>query len=118
MANLFGKSRKTITEHIGNIFKEKELNKKSVCRNFQHTTSDGKSYKTMAYNLDVIISVGYRVKSQRGTDFRIWATNVLKQFLVNGYAINEKRLKAQENKIKELQSTVVKLFMRSMSEKD
>ena len=70
MADLFDKSRVTITEHIRNIFKEKELNENSVCRNFRHTGSDGKSYEVQSYNLDVIISVGYRVKSKRGTQFR------------------------------------------------
>ena len=106
MSDLFGKSRTTVTEHISNIFREKELDRNSVCRDFRHTALDGKSYKTATYNLDVIISVGYRVKSQRGTEFRIWATNVLKQFLVNGYAVNEKRLKTQETKIKELQNAI------------
>lgn len=71
MAELFEKDRKTITEHIQNIFKEGELVEKSVCRKYQHTAEDGKMYKVMFYNLDVIISVGYRVKSIRGTQFRI-----------------------------------------------
>ena len=66
MAKLFGKSRTTITEHIQNVFKEGELSKNSVCRNFRHTAADGKNYDTNYYNLDVIISVGYRVKSQQG----------------------------------------------------
>ncbi|MDQ3020906.1 MAG: virulence RhuM family protein [Bacteroidota bacterium] len=103
---LFGKSRVTITEHIGNIFKEKELNKKSVCRNFRHTARDGKSYKAQYYNLDVIISVGYRVKSKRGTQFRIWANKVLKEYLIKGYGINEKRLKETEQNFIELKKTV------------
>jgi hypothetical protein len=76
MAKLFGKGRTTVTEHIRNVFKEKELEEKSVCRNFRHTAPDGKTYIVQYYNLDVIISVGYRVKSKRGTQFRIWATNV------------------------------------------
>ena len=74
MAELFQKSRVTITEHISNIFKENELDANSVSRNFRLTANDGKSYDTAFYNLDVIISVGYRVKSARGTQFRIWAT--------------------------------------------
>ncbi len=74
MADLFQKDRKTITEHIGNVFKERELAEKSVCRKFQHTASDEKTYNVNFYNLDVIISVGYRVSSLRGTQFRIWAT--------------------------------------------
>ncbi len=76
MAFLFRKDVNTISEHINNIFKEKELKKNSVTRNFRITASDGKDYKTQDYNLDVIISVGYRVKSLQGTKFRIWATNV------------------------------------------
>lgn len=121
MASLFNKSIPTINEHISNIYKEKELTKNSTIRNFRIVQTEGRrkvDRETEAYNLDVIISVGYRVKSQRGTDFRIWATNVLKQFLVNGYAINEKLLKAQENKIDELRDKIRALLMRSMCEKD
>ena len=77
MALLFGKARTTITEHIQNVFKEGELDENSVCRNFRLTADDGKSYETNHYNLDVIISVGYRVKSIQGTQFRIWATQRL-----------------------------------------
>ena len=85
MALLFGKGRTTITEHIGNIFKEGELNEKMVCRDFRHTTQHGavkgktQTKNVKYYNLDVIISVGYRVKSQQGTQFRIWATKHLNQ---------------------------------------
>jgi len=93
MAELFNKNRKTITEHISNIFKEGELEKKSVCRNFQHTAEDGKTYKTNYYNLDVIISVGYRVKSKQGTQFRIWATQRLKEYIIKGFALNDDRFK-------------------------
>ena len=85
MAELFDKDRKTITEHIGNVFKEGELTEKSVCRKFQHTAKDGKKYNVNFYNLDVIISVGYRVKSLRGTQFRIWATQKLKEYMVKGF---------------------------------
>jgi len=106
MAELFDKNRRTITEHIGNIFKEEELEKDSVCRNFQHTASDGKKYTTQYYDLDVIISVGYRVKSKRGTQFRQWATKLLKDYLIEGYALNETLLKKQNNKIKQLESTL------------
>ena len=77
MAELFAKGRSTITEHILNVFKEGELDEKSVCREFRRTGSDGKEYVVKHYNLDVIISVGYRVKSVRGTQFRIWATQRL-----------------------------------------
>ena len=84
---LFDKSKSTISEHISNIFKEGELVEESVVRYFRTTATDGKPYDTKFYNLDVIISVGYRVKSQRGTQFRIWANSVLKDFLIKGYAV-------------------------------
>ena len=82
MAALFDKGRTTITEHIQNVFKEGELDENTVCREFRRTGTDAKEYTVKHYNLDVIISVGYRVKSKRGTQFRIWATNVLKQHLI------------------------------------
>ncbi|MEW5799895.1 MAG: virulence protein RhuM/Fic/DOC family protein [Bacteroidota bacterium] len=106
MAQLFGKGRTTVTEHIRNIFREKELNEESVCRNFRHTAADGKIYDVLYYNLDVIISVGYRVKSKRGTQFRIWATNVLREHLVKGYTINKKALARTTASIAELQKTI------------
>jgi hypothetical protein len=90
---LFDKARTTITEHIQNIFKEGELNEKSVCRNFRHTANDSKKYDTKYYNLDVIISVGYRVKSLRGTQFRIWATERLREYLIKGFTMNDELLK-------------------------
>jgi hypothetical protein len=93
IAELFDKSRVTITEHIKNVFTEGELNEDSVCRNFRHTAVDGKTYDIQYYNLDVIISVGYRVKSQRGTQFRIWATQRLKEYIVKGFALDDERLK-------------------------
>ena len=89
-----------------NVFEEKELNKDSVVAKYATTATDGKLYKVEYFNLDAIISVGYRVNSKRGTQFRIWATNVLRKHLVDGYTINEKRLKAQQNKINELQNAV------------
>ena len=106
MAGLFDKDVRTINEHILNIFKEKELRRDSVIRKFRITASDGKSYETAMYNLDVIISVGYRVSSQRGTQFRIWATSVLRQYLIKGYTVNEKRLKDHAASLKTLQKTV------------
>lgn len=109
MAELFDKDRKTITWHIGNVFKEGELDKNSVCWESKHTAEDGKTYNTTYYNLDVIISVGYRVKSVRGTQFRKWATGILKQYLMNGYAINNKRIKAIEEKIDNLSSEYFEL---------
>ncbi len=93
MAHLFDKSRSTITEHIANVFKEKELVEESVCREFRRTGVDGKEYQVKYYNLDVIISVGYRVKSLRGTQFRIWATKNLREFIVKGFVLDDERLK-------------------------
>lgn len=88
MAELFKTSRNNITLHISNIFKENELIQHSVCKESLLTAKDGKKYKTKVYNLDVIISVGYRVKSLRGTQFRIWANKILKDYLLKGYAIH------------------------------
>lgn len=93
LAELFQKSRVTVTEHIGNIFKEGELQEDAVSRKFRLTATDGKSYETTFYNLDVIISVGYRVKSHRGTQFRIWATQRLKEYIVKGFTMNDDLLK-------------------------
>ncbi len=93
IAELFEKNRVTITEHIKNIFKEGELIEETVCRKIRHTAQDGKSYETLYYNLDVIISVGYRVKSNRGTQFRIWATQRLKDYIVKGFVLDDERLK-------------------------
>ena len=93
LAELFQKSRVTITEHIGNIFKEGELEENSVCRKFRLTAADGKEYDTTFYNLDVIISVGYRVKSFHGTKFRQWATVRLKEYIVKGFTMNDELLK-------------------------
>lgn len=92
MQELFGRERSVITKHINNVFRESELDKNQVCAKYAHTASDGKTYQVVHYNLDVIISVGYRVKSQRGTQFRIWATSVLKDHLIKGYTLNDKRL--------------------------
>ncbi|HBK41809.1 MAG TPA: cell filamentation protein Fic [Porphyromonadaceae bacterium] len=100
MAELFGKGRTTITEHIQNVFKEGELEENVVCRNFRHTTQHGaiagKTQETITkyYNLDVIISVGYRVKSAQGTQFRIWATQRLKEYIIKGFALNDDRFKS------------------------
>jgi len=93
MQELFGKAKQTISEHIQNIFKEGELEENSVVRNFRTTADDGKNYSTYFYNLDVIISTGYRVKSQQGTQFRIWATKVLREYIIKGFAMDDDRLK-------------------------
>ncbi|KAB8288350.1 death-on-curing family protein [Bifidobacterium ramosum] len=93
MAELFSRDKSTISRHIRNIFAEGELSRdEAVVAKNATTARDGKTYQVDYYNLDVIISVGYRVKSQRGVQFRRWATNVLRQYLMNGYAINERRL--------------------------
>ena len=95
MVELFQRDKRTISEHVRNIFKEGELTEAAVVRKSRITAADGKSYLTTAYNLDVVISVGYRVKSLRGTQFRIWASSVLKEYLVKGYALNQRRLAEQ-----------------------
>ncbi len=92
IAQLFDKGRSTITEHLKNIFESEELEKKLVCRDFRHTASDGKNYKTKYYNLDAIISIGYRVNSKKATLFRKWATAVLKEFAIKGFVLDKKRL--------------------------
>ena len=99
---LFDKSKSTISEHISNIFKEGELMEKSVVRNFRTTAADGKPYDIKFYNLDVIISVGYRVKSQRGTQFRIWANSVLKDYLIKGYAVRNNLAQQKYDDLKAL----------------
>ncbi len=106
MAELFGRDRTVITRHINNIFKDNELVKNEVCAKFAHTTQHGAlSNRTQTreldyYNLDMIISVGYRVKSQNGIIFRKWATNILKDYMIKGYAVNQKRLEYLEKTIK------------------
>ena len=95
MAILFGKSRSTVTEHINNVFKEGELEEESVCRNFRRTGTDGKEYSVKYYNLDVIISVGYRVKSLQGTQFRKWATERIREYIIKGFTLDDDRLKQE-----------------------
>lgn len=94
IADLFDVDRSSITTHIKNIFEDKELEEKLVCANFAHTGSDGKTYEVKHYNLDVILSVGYRVNGPKATRFRQWATQTLRSYVVDGYAINESRLRA------------------------
>ena len=93
MAELFQRDKSVIGKHVRNIFKEGELVKESVWAKFAYTASDGKVYQVDYYNLDVIISVGYRVKSHRGTQFRIWATEILKEYMKKGFALDDERLK-------------------------
>ena len=93
MGELFQRDKSTISRHIKNIFSEGELNRSSVVAKFATTAADGKVYQVDYYNLDVIISVGYRVKSLRGTQFRIWATGILKEYMQKGFALDDDRLK-------------------------
>lgn len=106
MVDLFLRDKSVISRHISNIFKEGELDKQSVIAKNATTAADGKIYQVDFYNLDVIISIGYRIKSQRGTQFRIWANKILKNYLVKGFSINEKRLTQQNEQLKELQESV------------
>ncbi|NJN27934.1 MAG: cytochrome C biogenesis protein CycH [Cyclobacteriaceae bacterium] len=106
MVELFERDKSVISRHISNVFKEKELQRDSVVAKNATTALDGKTYKVDYYNLDVIISVGYRIKSKRGTQFRIWANQIIKDFLIKGYSINEKRLSQKNEQLKELQESV------------
>lgn len=105
MSILFETSKQNISLHINNIFKERELDKDSVVKEYLTTAADGKNYRTQIYNLDVIISVGYRVKSKRGTQFRIWANSILKDYLLRGYALNN-RLERIENQLENQQKQI------------
>ncbi len=93
MADLFQTTKQNISLHVKNVFEEGELNSDSVVKEYLTTAADGKNYKVLHYNLDVIISVGYRVKSQVGTRFRIWATQQLRDYLVKGFILNDRRFK-------------------------
>jgi len=106
MAELFDVSRPNVTMHVRNVFKEGELEEKAVGKESLLTAADGKSYRVKHYNLDVIISVGYRVKSLRGTHFRQWATQILRQYLVQGYALNEHRLRESARQLADLKRLV------------
>ena len=117
MAELFGKTVPTINEHIKNVFKDGELDEAAVIRNFRITAADGKSYDTAHYNLDVIISVGYRVKSQQGTRFRQWASKVLKDHIVKGYTVNEQRFREQAEKLTEMRQTM-ELLARTLANQE
>ena len=116
LAELFDRDIKTIGKHVNNVFKEGELNRDSVVAKFATTVADGKVYQVEHYNLDVIISVGYRVKSKRGTQFRIWATQRLKDYLVQGYAISENRLAQKQQEVQHLK-TGIRIFERAVATK-
>jgi len=106
IVELFHRDKSVISRHINNVFKENELIRNSVVAKNATTAKDGKIYQVDYYNLDVIISVGYRIKSARGTQFRIWANKILKDYLIKGYSINEERLSQQNEQLKELQESV------------
>src|SRR3989344_3397499 len=106
IAKLFGVNRPAVVKHINNIYKTRELEQKSTCSILEQVAADGKVRKMNLYNLDMIISVGYRVNSSRATQFRIWATNTLKEYLMKGYAVNEKRLMETRERFEELRDTV------------
>ena len=122
MAELFERDRTVIGRHISNVFIENELDENVVCANFAHTTQHGaikgksQSKDVKYYNLDVIISVGYRVKSKQGTQFRIWANSILKEYLVKGYAVNEKRLAQKEQEVQLLKNGI-QILSRAIEEK-
>jgi len=116
IARLFDVNRPAIVKHINNIYKTAELNKKSTCSILEQVAADGKIRKMNLYNLDMIISVGYRVNSKRATQFRIWATKTIKEHLVNGYTINEKRLLQSRNQLKGLQEAIN--FLQEKAERE
>ena len=110
MTDLFEKDQSVISRHLNNIFKEKELDRKSNMQKMHIPNSDK---PVNFYSLDVIISVGYRVKSKRGTQFRIWANKILKEFLLEGYTVNQTKLKGQSRKIKQLETTIKSIVSAS-----
>lgn len=114
IAQLFNVKRPAISKHLKNIFESGELEENSVVSILETTANDGKNYKTSYYNLDAIISVGYRVNSSKATKFRIWATTTLRNYLTKGYAINKEKLKLEKEKVKTLQDTI-SLLSRSLA---
>jgi hypothetical protein len=109
ICDLFKKSKATVSEHIKHIFEEGELDENSVVRNFRTTAADGKEYDTIFYNLDMIISVGYRVKSIQGTQFRIWATQRIREYIVKGFALDDERLKQGGQKVRYFQELLQRI---------
>ncbi|MBI4262584.1 virulence protein RhuM/Fic/DOC family protein [Candidatus Uhrbacteria bacterium] len=107
IAELFGVDRTVVTKHVRNVFKDKELDPKSVCANFAHTADDGKIYQVQFYNLDIILAVGYRANSVRAIQFRQWATKILRNYIMKGYVLNAKRLQeSRQTSVKELEKTL------------
>ena len=114
IAQLFDVKRPAISKHLKNIFESGELEEESVVSILETTANDGKIYKTNYYNLDAIISIGYRVNSSKATKFRIWATSTLRDYLTKGYVINEEKLRLEQEKVKTLQNTI-SLLSRSLT---
>lgn len=117
ISDLFLRDKSVISRHLHNVFREGELLRKSVVAKYATTAADGKTYQTEYFNLDVIISVGYRVKSQQGTQFRIWAAKVLKDHIVKGYTINEQRFREQAEKLTDMRRTV-ELLARTLANQE
>lgn len=117
IADLFQRDKSVISRHVQNVFTEGELDYNSVVAKNATTASDGKIYQVDYFNLDVIISVGYRVKSKRGTQFRIWANKILKEHIVRGYTLNESRLRQQQSQLQQIQQTLL-LFQRTADDEE
>lgn len=117
MAELFNRDKSVISRHLHNVFREGELLRDSVVAKFATTAADGKTYQVEYFNLDVIISVGYRVKSRQGTRFRQWATRVLRDHIVKGYTLNEQRLREKAEKLTEMRQTV-ELLARTLANQE
>lgn len=117
LAKLFNTTKQNISLHLNNIFKEDELNENSVVKEFLTTALDGKQYQTNYYNLDAIIAVGYRINSKRATQFRIWATNTLKNYILKGYAVNQKRLLGHKETLEKLQETIMFLHNKASAKR-
>ncbi len=116
IADVFDTTKQNISQHLKSIFKSGELTESSVVKDFFTTAKDGKNYKVKFYNLDAVIAVGYRVNSKQATGFRIWATKTLRDYILKGYAINEKRLLEVNDKFRELQTTIAFLEQKSKKE--
>ena len=115
---LFERDRSVISKHIKNVFNEGELEENLVCAYFAHTATDGKRYKVKYYNLDMVISIGYRVKSKRGILFRYWANNILREYLLKGYVINENRVTVSNENYIELKNEVTSINNRLIKIED
>lgn len=115
IAKLFGVNRPAVVKHIGNIYKSLELQEKSTCSILEQVAADGKKRKMNLYNLDMIISVGYRVNSKQATQFRQWATKRLKDYLIQGYAVNERRLEEKQQQVEYLK-TGIRILNRAIEQ--